>query len=235
MRSSMTQAVKTSAQMAEGVTMLQRELKQLITASQPKLLADMCAVGFDRPRADAALHGDLPGSLSQSYPFQDASFRGSKLTQSGLTPPERIGATPASQEKVREQRADVRFSGSNGGDAAEDLVRRLPLEHVSPDTQADRPVEKLLVFLHGKDNEFGLTIRCFQQGGNLQSIDTRQSSVQHRDVRLLVANNLESSFTMSNLRENFEPSVFAQQLAQPPSAHGALIRNDHADFPLWFR
>ena len=45
---------------AEGVTVLQRELKQLITASEAELFANMRAVGLDRSRADAAFHSDFP-------------------------------------------------------------------------------------------------------------------------------------------------------------------------------
>jgi hypothetical protein len=46
--------------MAEGIAVLQRELKQLITASKSKLFADVSAMGFDRSRADAAFHSDFP-------------------------------------------------------------------------------------------------------------------------------------------------------------------------------
>jgi hypothetical protein len=46
--------------MAEGVTVLQRKLKQLITASESKLFPNVCAVGLNRSRADAAFHRDFP-------------------------------------------------------------------------------------------------------------------------------------------------------------------------------
>jgi hypothetical protein len=67
--------------------------------------------------------------------------------------------------------------------------------------------------LQGKDNEIGFAAPYLQGGGNLQTTKARQ----HRDVWLLVAHNFESSFALSNLREYFEPAVFAQQIAQPSS------------------
>lgn len=75
------------------------EFEQRVRSAQIELLANVGAVIFHRPQADAQLGGDVAGQVVLSDQFQDAAFGRSQIEDTRFVLNQRRGPAGAAYKK----------------------------------------------------------------------------------------------------------------------------------------
>lgn len=164
--------------------------------------------------------------------LEDAFLGHGQIVQAGLVRGERFGAAAAAQEKIRERRADVGFIARDGGDAIENFLGGVFLEHIAVNAEVERLVEGLLVFQHREDDDADAKFFGAQRGGDFEAGQAREIDVEHGHVGAEFGNAVESGLAMIGLAHHFKTRVATYGLAKALSKKRVIVDDHHANFTL---